>query len=275
MSEDDWLTQSQFLIGALARAQREEKTMHMPSIGHNKPPNTKVIRSLALAALQALSAFLRDTPVIRDAAEARLANEHCDSIQRTIKDIEAERKSLVEPLKTQAKSIDEQYRVIRQPLEHALDTLKERLTQYVIIETRKREDEARRLREEAEAKERAAREAERLEKEAQANAEVGECTDVGEAIAAADAAFNAFTDAERAAAIAERDSQVRLRSMYGGRARTLRTSEVLHVVDASAALTAMGVTESIRDAILTSARAYRKLHGRLPAGISREEIRSL
>lgn len=244
-----------------------------PGYGHNRPPMT--LNDAAQQALRALSEFLQDHPVILDAEQARLANEHCASVERTVKDIDAERRTLVDPLNEQIKSYNAGYRRLLDPLRLALDTLKQRLTAYVLAETRKREQAAQRLRAEAEAKERAAREAERLEKEAQANAEQGECTDVGGAIAAADQAFGAFSEAERAATIAERDSTVRLRSMFGGRARTLRTVEVLHVTDAAAAVATLGLTDGIRDAILTSARAYRKQHGRLPPGISREEVRSL
>jgi len=49
----------------------------------------------------------------------------------------------------------------------------------------------------------------------------------------------------------------------------------LHVTDAHAALTELGITEAIRTAILSSARAYRKINGRLPAGVVAEKVRSL
>jgi len=265
----------QFLIAAerrQSRADAQEITMHAGP-GHNRPPVT--ISETAKTALRGLSDYLQEHPVILTAEQARLANDHCAATERTIKDIDAERRAVVDPLNAQVKHTNETYRRVLDPLRLALDTLKRRLTDYALGEERKRRAEADRLRAEADAKERAAREAERLEKEAQADAEQGVYTDVGGAIAAADQAFGEFTSAERAATIAEHDVPVRLPSMFGGRARTLRTTEVLHVTDAAAALADIGLTDDIRMALLTSARAYRKAHGRLPRGISREEVRSL
>jgi hypothetical protein len=53
----------------------------------------------------------------------------------------------------------------------------------------------------------------------------------------------------------------------------MRKSETLTVDDAVAAITAMGCTESITAAILSSARAHRKLTGHLPAGVSADTTR--
>jgi hypothetical protein len=48
----------------------------------------------------------------------------------------------------------------------------------------------------------------------------------------------------------------------------MRRTETLVLDDAAAAIAAIGVTDKIKDAILSSARDYRKLHGSLPAGVS-------
>jgi hypothetical protein len=68
---------------------------------------------------------------------------------------------------------------------------------------------------------------------------------------------------------------VRLHSVLGGRARTLRTTEMLIVNDAAAAIAAMGVSEKLSDAIVADARAWRKAHGALPPGIAVQFVRSM
>ena len=225
--------------------------------------------------MNALSAFLRDTPAIEDGEQAREANEFAGRTERTIKDLEATRRGQVDPLNEQVSVINASFRAIRDPLKRALDELRTRLTSYVNKVEAKRQAEADRLAREAAEAEAAARKAEAAEAEAVANAAVGEVVDVGAAMEAADIAFNEYSEAQRAALIAQRDVTVRLRSVLGGKARTLRTSEVLHVTDAVAALAELGVTEAITEAILTSARAYRKLHGRLPGGVVAEKVRSM
>ena len=120
-----------------------------------------------------------------------------------------------------------------------------------------------------------AREAEAREKEAIEGAAVGEVTDVGGFIVEADAAFNQFQKADRAVAIAERDVPVRISSMMGGRALSMRTTEILLLDDPIKAIRAIGITEKIRDAILSSARDYRKLKGELPKGVSATHERKI
>jgi hypothetical protein len=83
----------------------------------------------------------------------------------------------------------------------------------------------------------------------------------------ADQAFSRFEKLDRAKEIAAKDSKVRISGGYG-RALSLRTIEVLHVDDAAKALAAMGLTEDLRQALLTEARAYRKTTGNLPEGIT-------
>jgi hypothetical protein len=55
----------------------------------------------------------------------------------------------------------------------------------------------------------------------------------------------------------------------------LRDRETLTVTDWQAAITELGLTDLIRDAILTSARAYRKNFRELPEGIVATYDRSL
>jgi hypothetical protein len=240
------------------------------SIGHNKP-----WIAIAQEAFNQLSFFLRETPVIQTPEQAKEANEVFGTTQRTLKDIDAERKAEVDPLNAKVKSINADYRMVLQPLERGLDDLKRRLTAYVLAEEQRRAAEAAALRAQAEAAERVAREAEAKEADAIAAVDTGVCEDVGNAIVEAEDAFGDYQRAERAAATAERNVSVRLHSRFGDRARTLRTTEVLTVSDAAAAIAAMGVSEKLSDAIVSDARAYRKAHGALPPGIAVQFVRSM
>jgi hypothetical protein len=165
--------------------------------------------------------------------------------------------------------------MVLQPLERGLDDLKRRLTAYVVAEEQARAAEAAALRAQAEAAERAAREAEAREADAIAAVDTGVCEDVGNAIVEAEDAFADYQKAERVAATAERNVQVRLHSRFGDRARTLRSTEVLSVSDAAAAIGVLGVTEKISEAIVSEARAWRKAHGALPPGIAVQFVRSM
>jgi hypothetical protein len=53
-----------------------------------------------------------------------------------------------------------------------------------------------------------------------------------------------------------------------GKALGMRTEKTLVLESYSKAIKAIGPTPTIEEAILTAARAYRKLHGRLPEGVS-------
>jgi hypothetical protein len=160
-------------------------------------------------------------------------------------------------------------------LERAYTALRDRLTKYSDAEEAKRIAEASRLRAEAEEKERLAREAEAAERQAIVDAEEGECTDVGEAIEVADQTFADFRRADKTAAIAAKNVPVRFASVLGGKSVTMRTTEVLTVTDAFAALKAMGVTPEIEEVLLSAARKYRKEFDELPSGITATFKRSL
>jgi hypothetical protein len=156
-----------------------------------------------------------------------------------------------------------------------LKLLRARLTKYATDVEAARIAEANRLRAEAEAVEAAAREAERLEQDAVACADVGELTDVGAAIQNADEAFKQFGKADRQAAVAERAVPVRLGSVMGKPALSMRTKRVLVVNDAAAAVVAMGCTDKIKLAIVQSAKDFEEAHGELPAGVTETYERSM
>ena len=132
----------------------------------------------------------------------------------------------------------------------------------------KRKAEAKIAADKAAEAERLAREAEHAEQEALKNAAVGEIgVNVAEVTQQADAAFQTFERASRCAAVAAKDSKVKVGGGLG-KAASLSTVETLHVDDWSKANFAIGMTDGIREAILTGARAYRTANGNLPDGIT-------
>lgn len=226
-------------------------------------------------AMAELSAFLKDHPVIGSHAEAKQGGACVERTRIAINEIETTRDKQVRPLNVQVAKINADFKVVRDPLERGLKRLKQILTDFARAEENKRAAEAERLRLEADAAREVAFAAERAEQDSIARADVGECTDVGGAIAAADQAFNTFSRADRAAVVAERNTALRIGSVMGNRSIAMRSVEVLIVTDAAAAIKAMGLTDKIRDAILSSARDFRKAHGELPKGIASDYQRSL
>lgn len=242
------------------------------SIGHNNPPGPV---EHARDATRELSGFLTEHPVIQDHAAAKLGGGYVERTRIALKSMEDERVELVAPHNQALDAINTPRRLVRDPLERILKELRKRLTAFAQAEEDKRAAAAEEARRTAEAAEKAAREAEAREQEAIANAAQGEMTTVGEAIAEADAAFDEFQRADRTAARAERSVPVRIGSVMGGRTLSMRTTEVLVVEDAVKAITALGVTDKIRDAILSSARDFRKAFDELPAGVASTYDRSM
>jgi hypothetical protein len=240
-------------------------------IGGNNPPGPI---DRAREAFGEVSNFLKDTPVVAAEDEARAGAAHIERTRVALAEMESERKALVDPLNAELATINARYRVVRDPLETLLKTLRRRLSDYSAACEAARAAEAERLARDAAEREAAARAAEAAEREAIENAEAGECTDVGAAVEQADASFAAYRRADREAARAARAVPVRFSSVTGGRAQTMRTVEVLTVTDAQAALRVLGVTDEIRDALLSAARKYRKAFGELPNGITARHERS-
>lgn len=234
-------------------------------IGNNNPPGCV---DTARGVYTILATFLKEVPVIQSHDEAKKGANLIEQARATLGEMDDERKAFVKPLNDEVKIINDQYRKPRESVEAIVDELKHRLTVFANAEEAKRLREAEVARLAAEEAERVAREAERIESEAKACADVGECdVNVAAAIVNADRAFDAFKRTDREAARAERETTVRLNGGFG-RAVSMRKSETLVIDDVAAAIAAVGLTEAISDAILVSARAYRKLNGKLPAGVS-------
>lgn len=246
------------------------------AIGHNNPPSSI---DFAREAMADLNTFLSDTPVIQTIEQAKEGALYVERTRKTIADMEDERKRTVAPLNEQVKQINESYRSVRDPLDNVLSELRRRLTDYTAREEAKRIREAEIARQAAAAAELEARRAEEAEREAKAGATFGEVTDIAAAVVQADQAFSRFTQADREASLAEHNTSVRLPSQLGGKALSLRTKETLHLDNPTKAIdqiwTVYGISEPLREAILSAARAYRKETGRLPDGVRSENTRSI
>ena len=240
--------------------------------GHNKPPD---MTATAVETMRDLSDWMAENPVIQSMENAREAKVFIDRAKLCIKDLEDERDGKVRPLNEQVKEINAYYKGPRSSLETVLSELNARVAAFVLAEERKREAAAReaaRIAAEAEAR---AREAERLEQEALASAASGELgVDVAAHVTDADDAFKEYERANRQAALAERETHVKIGGGFS-RSISLRSKETLVVTDPIAALNDLGLTEDISEAIVKTARAYRKLRGKLPTGViseTREEL---
>jgi NAD-specific glutamate dehydrogenase len=249
-----------------------EQTNGRLAIGGNNPPGP--IES-AKEAMQELSAFTENNPVIENFDGAKQYAAWIERTRVALQAVEDQRKPLVDPLNAELERINKPYRLVRQPLEKLYELAKSRLTKFNNAVEAARLKEAQRLREKAERQEREAREAEAREQEAIHNAEQGELTDAGGAIVEADQAFKGFQKADRAAATAERNVPVRIASVMGGKSLSMRTTEVFTVEDACAAITIMGCSDDLKKQIIKDAKRFREATGELPDGVKSEYQRSL
>lgn len=244
----------------------------MSVIGHNLPPPAT---EMILETAKSLNSWMMEHPVIADEAAAREAKVFIDRAKLGLKDMEAERDSRVRPLNEEVAAINETYRQPRNLLGGVLEEIERRLSDFLRGEEAKRRAVAEAARKAAEEAERAAREAERAEQERLDDARRGELgVDLVAATQEADQKFDDFQKAQRAAALAEKESHVKIGGGFT-RSIALRSKEILIIDDAVTALKHVGVTDAIEGAILSAARSYRKLHKKLPPGITvriKEEI---
>jgi hypothetical protein len=262
----------------------QSKPFDLPPIsrevmGGNKPPN---IMEHAEGILENINAWLKEHPVIQTDDEARAAKPLIDRAKAAMDEIEAERDGKVRPLNDKVAEINLEYKTIhnidpKKPgtFNKVFNELKARVADYLRREEQKRlaaAAEARRIQEEAE---RQAREAEERERQALHNASLGEVdVDVAAVTKEADAAFEAFERQSRFADRADKDTKVKIGGGFDS-ALSLRTAETLHLNDPLKAIVVIGVTDKIRDAILSAARDYRKQNGKLPDGVSSTKERKL
>jgi hypothetical protein len=248
----------------------------LPARNHNNPPSPI---DYAREAMGDLAAWLTDNPVIQEPEQAKQGALFVERSRKTLQDLEDARKAETGPLNEQVKAINEQYRLVRAPMDRVVEELRRRLTDFAAQEEARRIRAAEEARKQAEALEMEARRAEEAEREAKANSTLGEVTDVAAAIVGADQAYHDYTKADRAAQIAESQTHVRLPSQLGGKALSLREKETLIVDSPISAVTSMSSTPElisiINEAILTAARKCRRMYGNLPVGVRSEITRSI
>lgn len=247
-------------------------------IGHNQPPSAL---DIAQDPTDALREWMVANPVIETEEKSREAKRLLDRMVEAMREIEAERDKQVRPLNEQVAEINAKYKAAhntdsKKPgfLDKIVIELKSRLRAFMEAEEAKRLEALRKAQEAAAEAERLAREAEAREKAAQEDAKVGVETDVVQATKEADQAFGDFAKAARIVARAEKDTHVKVAGGFG-RSVSFRTTEVLILDDWQKAITEMGMTDKIREAILSSARDYRKAMGELPDGITATTERNI
>lgn len=232
-------------------------------IGGNNPPS---MIDTTGETMRDISAWLAENVQITEDT-AKDAKVFLDRGKLCLKDLDDERDGKVRPLNEKVKEINADYKVPRVQLEHVLSGLSDRLTSFIKEEKRKREEAAREAARIAEEAERRARDAERLERDAIESASAGELgVNIAAHVVEADNAFRDFEKADRALAIALKETKVKVGGGFT-RAIGLKNKEKLIVVNAELALADMGATEDIKEAIIKSARSYRKATGDLPSGV--------
>lgn len=239
---------------------------------HNKPP-TPI--EMAREAYKALLGWLGEHPAIATRPEAAEAKLQLDRVTSTVKDLASAQNDEAKPLYDQWKAARAKYDPAIVNLEKLTNELKRRIKDFLDREEQARLAEAAEARREAEEAERRLNEAQAHLEDARERAAEGEYVDVAEAMVEADIAVTVAKQANNGAAVAERDADnVRLGGGFQ-RAVSVRTRMVPVVEDWALAIDAMGLTDKIRDAILSSARAFLKTNGCWPTGISEIEERSL
>lgn len=233
--------------------------------GDNNPPE---MLEIARQATRSISEWFAEHPVIASEEEAREIKLQIDRAKLCLRDLEDDRDQKVRPLNEQVNAINSGHRAVRRPLGTLLDHMLEALDLFIKGEEVKRIEAAMEAQRKAREAEEAAREAERLEREQIENAQLGEVgVDIAAAVQEADEAFRDFEKAERDALRAIKDAKVKIAGGFT-RAITIKEREVLNVDDAAAAILDMGLSDGVKNAILTSARSFRRLHNRLPNGVS-------
>lgn len=254
--------------------------MSIAEIGHNNPPPNAALAG-AERARAALADYLSNNPVIADEPSARSAKAVVDLTKAALDEMERERDARVRPMNEEVRAINASYKTAREPVETLLDILKRRINIFLDRERARREAEAQAAAERKAAAEAEARAAEAREKEAVENADHGEFTDVGKATAEADAAFGDYKAAARESARAERDAKRVVIGGGFGRVLSQRTTELFSVNDPVAALKDIlaaregELTDKLDEALISAAKDFRKVKGRLPAGVSSTKERSV
>jgi hypothetical protein len=214
-----------------------------------------------------INEWLKEHPVIETEEDARAGKMLIDRAVLGEQDMEDERFARQRPHLDTVERIREEYREPKRILQTVLKVLKGRTDAYLVAETAKREAAAAEAARVAEELERAARNAERIEQDALGSVDSGELgVDIQAVVVEADDAFARYERAAREAARAERETKVKIGGGFR-RSLGLRRTADIQVVDAVAAIRAVGLSDSIRDAIIKAARVYHREIGEYPPGV--------
>lgn len=236
----------------------------------NNPPS---MAEIACETMQAISDWMKEHPVIGDEDAAREAKVMIDRGKLCIKDLEDERTKAVKPLNEKVAEINEGYRGPRENLRKVIEEISRRITAFIAEEERKRIALAVEAAQKLDEAERAAEQARNAQRHAADLADGGVLdVDTAASVVEAAAAERALVKAQREAARAEKETNVRVGGGFT-RAIGLRTEITLEVVEPYHAIEVMGLTPDIEEAIIKSARAYHRLHKEYPAGIRATEER--
>jgi hypothetical protein len=222
-----------------------------------------------------LARFMSENPVVDDGDSARDGARLATQAKKCLADLDDARKAETRPLTERVADINAHYKTGAAPLNVAVKLLVDILADYKAREEARREAEADARAHEAAVAMQAAHEAQEAAREARENQSVGEVgVDVVEAEMEARRLADEAVRADRIAARADRDAGMVRVAAPGERALVLgREVEQFVVTDMDAALKKLGPVEDIVLAVIRAAKQYRKIHGRLPPGVSSSKER--
>lgn len=189
-----------------------------PGLGHNGGPS---LNDRVSELVETANRWITERPIIEDEETAQKCSAFIDQINLELKAVEKDKKDEKQPVLDAAKAIDDRYKKLATLLETAKNLLVPARTAYLKKMQQKADEEAaerRRIAEEA------ARKAQEAAKAAQQAANPVEAT------VAAQEAAEAAQQAQKEAQQAER-APVNLKSAYGGRTASLRTTWHARVTD--------------------------------------------
>ncbi len=237
----------------------------MTGIGDNNPPD---MATTAGEVTKYLSGWMAEHPTIETEEQARAGKIWADRAYLCLKDMDDERIGRVKPLNEKVKEINLSYRGPCDLLSGVMHELKSRIDRFLRVEENKRNAIAEEAAKVAQEAEQAARAAEQREREASADADTGVLgVDIADIQRETNEAYARADKAMRQATFADRETKVKVGGGFR-RAVSLRNFEAIHIADAMEVLNAVGFTEGIKTELLKAARAYKRLKGEYPPGIT-------
>lgn len=242
----------------------------LPGRLHNNPPASASIE-MAETAAKALADFLSAHPVIDASNEAALKIVY-DRANLAKRDLDDADDTETKPLYRKWQDALAKYKPCRAKLDSLLSDAGGRIQSYL----RAKKAEADRVAEAARL------EAARLVAEADAaiaahdeaveDSKVGVIVDMNATLDEANRKVEEAQRALRSEARAERDTAVKLKGGFDRGIGLKAPKKVLRLENFNDAISEIGLTSDITEAVFKAARAYKKLHGRLPKGIAEEEV---